>query len=161
MSGIDTGFVHGLCKTTVASSAASSACAAAVGCGIVVLSHTSGSTAYIVVLRGLLSHTHVLKIRVDITYDVLFWAFAFGIIHNHTSYLDHVHPHHFKCFWVAHKHLIAVLDGVAKQFKHPLVQLVQLGPLLQLFFNDLYFVICGLVREFNVKGCFVVVVLLC
>jgi hypothetical protein len=92
--------------------------------------------------------------------DVLLRTLAFAFVDDHTGHLDHVHPVHFKGFWISHKHLITVLDGVTEQFEYALVQFIQFGPLLQLFFDDFYFVICGLVCELYVKWSFVVLIYL-
>ena len=41
-----------------------------------------------------------------------------------------------------------------------LIHLVELGPLLQLFFDDYNFVICGLISEFYIKRGLVILICL-
>ena len=47
---------------------------------------------------------------------------------------------------------------IAEQLEHALIQLVQLGPLLQLLFNNFNFVISGLISKLNIKWCVVIAV---
>ena len=99
-----------------------------------------------------LSHGEIFKIGIDVAQDILFRTLAVTLVHNDLDHVGHVHPEHFECFRITHKHLIAVLQGVSEQFEHASIQLIQYAPGIQLLLDDVEFSFGGLFFEKQIKG---------